>query len=174
MPTPSAPPLEPEEEDIHIIMLPCSQCSYETNTNVELNHHNETQHDARQKDYRGIVATKYPIGHAQLAINRNINNVEHKCSECQSVFTVESMLNAHMNNTHNVNYRHDCSQCSKVFNTKEDAAEHMKNSHSGGFSIETAMHKMSEQLSTISERVQSLEQSSLTNFPNLGPNLRHK
>ena len=80
MPTPSAPLMEPEEEGIQLIS--CTQCSYATNTNVELKYHIETHHGARQKDYRGIVATNYPVGHAQWAKNRNMNNVEHKCSEC--------------------------------------------------------------------------------------------
>ena len=38
---------------------------YETNTKVELGYHIETHHGVRQKDYRGIVATKYPIGYPQ-------------------------------------------------------------------------------------------------------------
>ena len=175
MPTPSAPPLELDDEDVQLLdRLKCSQCNYETNTSVELNHHIETSHGARKKDYRGIVATQYPVGHAQWAKNRNMNNEEHRCSECPSVFTIESMLHAHISNTHNVNYKHTCPQCSNVFNTNLDVTDHIKQKHSGGFSIEAAFQKISEQMSTISERVQSLEQSSLTNFPNLGPSLRTK
>ena len=90
------------------------------------------------------------------------------------MFTIESMLHAHISNTHNVNYKHTCPQCSNVFNTNQDVNEHIKDKHSGGFSIETAFQKLSEQITTISGRVQSLELSSLTNFPNLGPSLRAK
>ena len=174
MPVPSAPPMEPEEEGTQLIRMKCSQCNYETNTNVELKYHIDTHHGARKKDYRGIVASKYHVGHAEWANNRNMNNEEYKCNECKSVFTIESMLHAHINNTHNINNSHNCSHCSNVFNTQEDVNEHMKQKHSGGFSIENAMRKMSEQLNTISGRVQSLEQGSLTNFPNLGPSLRPK
>ena len=50
--------------------------------------------------------------------------------------------------------------------------EHIKQNHSDGSSIEAAMQKMSEQISNISQKVESLKQSSLTNFPNLGPTLK--
>ena len=69
MHAPSAPPYEPEEA---IVMYPCPQCSYKTNTNVELNYHIETNHGARKKDYRGIVANKFPVWHAQWATNKNL------------------------------------------------------------------------------------------------------
>ena len=79
-----------------------------------------------------------------------------------------------MNNTHNVNYRSNCSQCSKVFNTNQDLDIHINQSHVSGFSIEAAFNKMSEKFDTFSERLQILEHKSLTNFPNLGPQLREK
>ena len=40
MPTPSAPPLELNYEDVQLLeRIKCSQCNYETNTSVEINHH---------------------------------------------------------------------------------------------------------------------------------------
>ena len=175
MPLPSAPPLELDDEDVQLLeRVKCPQCSYETNSNIELGHHIESQHGARQKDYRGIVATKYPVGHPQWAINRNMNQDEHKCNECNSVFTIESMLHAHISYTHNINNKHICTKCSQVFNTNKDMNEHINQNHGGGFSIEAAMQQMSAQINNISLKVQSLEQSSLTNFPNLGPTLRKK
>ena len=171
MPAPSAPPYEPEGE---IQMLPCSQCRYETNTNVELNYHIETHHGARQKSNGVIVANNFPVGHAQWAMNRNMNQDEHKCNECKSVFTNESVLHAHISNTHTGSNRHNCAQCNKVFNTKEDLNQHIGQSHGGGFSIEATLLKLSERFDTFSERLQSLEQKSLTNFPNLGPRLEKK
>ena len=173
MPLPSAPPLD-DEEIQWLEQFKCTQCKYETNTKVELGYNIETNHGVRQKDYRGIVATKYPIGHPQWAINQNMNTEEHKCNECHSVFTIESMLHAHMSHHHITNNMHPCTKCRQVFNTNKDMTEHMKQNHSDGFSIEAAMQKMSEQISNISQKVQSLEQSSLTNFPNLGPTLKKK
>ena len=173
MPLPSAPPLD-DEEIQWLEQFKCTQCNYETNTKVELGYHIETNHGVRQKDYRGIVATKYPIGHPQWAINQNMNTEEHKCNECHSVFTIESMLHAHMSHHHITNNMHPCTKCRQVFNTNKDMTEHIKQNHSDGFNIEAAMQKMSEQISNISQKVQSLEQSSLTNFPNLGPNLKKK
>ena len=169
------PPLELDDEEVPWLeRVKCSHCNYESNSNVEIGYHIETQHGARQKDYRGIVATKYPIGHPQWAINRNMNQEEHKCNECNSVFTIESMLHAHMSHAHNTYNMHTCTKCSKVFNKIMDMNEHIKQNHSSGFSIEAAMQKMSEQISNISLKVQSLEHSSLTNFPNLGPALMKK
>ena len=175
MPLPSAPPLELDDEDIQLLeRVKCQQCNYETNTNFELGHHIETHHGARKKDYRGIVATKYPVGHPQWAINRNMNQEEHKCNECNSVFTIESMLHAHISHSHYNTNMHTCTKCSMVFNTNKDMIDHIKKNHSSGFSIEAAMQKMSEQINNISHKVQSLEQSSLTNFPNLVPILGKK
>ena len=83
MPVPSAPPHEPEGEIQWLERFKCSQCNYETNTNIELKHHIETNHGARKKDYGEIVANQYPVGHEQWATNRNMNKDEHKCNECK-------------------------------------------------------------------------------------------
>ena len=171
MHAPSAPPYEPEED---IVLYPCSHCSYKTNTQVELKYHIETNHGACKKDYRGIVANNFPVGHAQWAMNQNMNQVEHKCNECKSVFTIESMLNAHISNIHNGNNRHNCAQCNTYFITKEDLNKHVDQSHGGGSSIQATLLKLSEKFDTFSERLHFLEQKSLTNFPNLGPRLEKK
>ena len=171
MHAPSAPPYEPEEA---IVMYPCPQCSYKTNTNVELNYHIQTNHGARRKEHRGIVANKFPVGHAQWAMNKNISQDEHKCNECNLVFTVESMLHAHISNMHNGNNRHNCAQCNKDCNTKEDLSKHIDQSHGGGSSIEATLLKLSERFDIMANRLESLESSSLTNFPNLGPRLSQK
>ena len=174
MPAPSAPPLE--DEDIEFLPRnKCDQCGYETNTETEFKWHRETQHGARIKEFRGITVTNkttYPVGHPQWAIDRN-KSTEYKCNECTSVFNIESMFNAHMTREHNTNFSHTCTKCNQIFHTKEEVEEHIK-SHATGFSIEAAVMKMSEQMNTISQRVESLEQSSLTHFPNLGPQLRKK
>ena len=172
MPVPSAPPLE--DEDVELIERnKCGQCSNETNTKIKFNWHIETQHGTRRKEFVGITATSkavYPVGHPQWAIDRN-RVMEHKCIECTEVFTVESMLNAHMKRYHNTNFSHSCTQCIKTFHTKEELSEHIKQCHVG-FNIEAAIMKMSNQMNTIVHRVESLERSSLTHFPNLGPPLR--
>ena len=103
-----------------------------------------------------------------------MNQEEHKCNECNSVFTIESMLHAHISHSHYNTNMHTCTKCSMVFNTNKDMIDHIKKNHSSGFSIEAAMQKMSEQINNISHKVQSLEQSSLTNFPNLVPILGKK
>ena len=174
MPAPSAPPLD--DEDVQLLDTnKCDQCCYETNTNTEFKWHMETQHGTNRKEFRGIPATtttKYPVGHPQWAINRNTIS-EYKCNECTSVFTVESMFNAHMTREHITSFSHPCTKCNQIFHTKEEVEEHMK-SHTTGFSIEAAFMKISEQINNISQRVVSIEQSSLTHFPNLGPPLRKK
>ena len=95
------------------------------------------------------MTTKYPVGHPQWAINRNMNQKEHRCNECHSVFTIESMLHAHISNAHNSDNMHTCTQCSKVFTTNKDVTDHIKQNHSSGFSIEAAMRKMSEQINKV-------------------------
>ena len=122
-------------------------------------------HGARPKDYRGIQATGYPVGHAQWAASRN--RAEYKCKECISEFTVESMLREHITREHNTNFSHSCTQCSKLFNTSAELEEHVKQIHSTASSFEATLNKISKQMETMSERLQSLETSSLTNFPNL-------
>ena len=154
----------------------CGQCGYETNTESEFKWHTESHHGARKKEFRGIVATNktiYPVGHPQWATDRN-RITEYNCSECTSVFTVESMLSAHMTRNHNTSFSHSCTQCSNIFHTKEELEDHTKQNHVIGFNIEAAINKMSEQMNQISHRVESIEQSSLTHFPNLGPQLRKK
>ena len=120
-----------------------------------------------QKDYRGINAIQYPVGHAQWAANRNTNTIEYKCKECTSVFTVESMLTRHISHVHNTNYNYICTQCKNVFNTSVELNEHVQKTHNNG--MEAAMMKISQQINTMASRLESLESSSLTNFPNLGP-----
>ena len=171
---PSAPPYDPEGEVQFLERLICSQCSYETNTNIELTHHIETIHGARPRNHGGVVANTFPVGHAQWAMNRNMKQDEYICNECKLVFTNKTILDAHMSTKHNVNHKNNCSQCNKLFNTKEELNEHMNQSHNVGFSIEAALLKMSEKFDTFSERLQSLEQKSMTNFPNLGPHLKEK
>ena len=175
MPTPSAPILE--DEDVYILeRKKCDQCEYETNTETEFKWHMETNHGARKKEFRGIIATQktiYPVGHPQWATDRN-KITEYKCNECTSVFTVESMLNAHITRIHNTSFSHSCTKCSNIFHTKEELEEHTKQNHDNGFNIEAAMMKISEQINNISHRVESIEQSYLTHFPNLGPPLRSK
>ena len=60
-----APPYEPEGEVQFLERISCSQCNYETNTNVELTHHIETNHGSCQRDQRVFVANRFPVGHAQ-------------------------------------------------------------------------------------------------------------
>ena len=172
MPIPSAPPLLPEEDVQLMERKKCNQCSYETNTDTEFNHHIESKHGAHQKDYRGIKATGYPIGHAMWATNKNMNTTEHKCNECNSVFSDESRLRAHMSKNHNSNYNHTCKNCSIVFNTNIEIIEHINKTHNNGSNIEMAVLNMSKLMETFSQRLQSIEQMSLTNFPNLGPQLK--
>ena len=152
----------------------CVHCKYETNTETEFKWHAETQHGARPKEAKGIKVTsaqKYPIGHPQWAAQRNINSNIHdyKCKECTAEFTIESMLTAHIDRTHNVKYIYNCTQCNNVFSKREEVGEHMKQKHSTTNSMETEVSKLSEQLSVFTQRLESLERSSLTNFPNLMP-----
>ena len=171
---PSAPPYDPEGEVQFVERITCSQCNYETNTNIELGYHIKTIHGARPRNLGGFVTDTFPVGHAQWAINRNMKQDEHLCNECKLVFTNKTILHAHMSNKHNANHNNNCSKCSKLFDTKESLNEHMNQSHGGGFSIEAAFLKMSEKIDTFSERLQSLEQKYLSNFPNLGPHLKEK
>ena len=172
MPIPSATLLL-QDEDVQLLeRKKCNQCGYETNTDTEFIHHAESQHGARQKDYRGIKATGYPIGHAQWATNKNMTPTEHKCNECNSVFSVESMLRAHISRDHNSNYNHKFKNCSTVFSSENEMNEHINKTHNNESSIETAMLKISKQMETFSERLQLIEQMSLTYFPNLGPQLK--
>ena len=165
MPLPSAPPFEPEEEIQMLPRVKCSQCSYETNTETERKYHIETAHGARPKDYRGIKATFYPVGHPQWAAQRN--QTEHKCSECDSVFSIESMLNAHIDRDHNSNYPFTCTQCSSVFRFKKEVDDHVKKTHNTSSNVEASLNKISNQMDHFAQRLVMLEQSSLTNFPNL-------
>ena len=151
----------------------CSHCSYETNTETEIKYHIESVHGAIKKDYRGIKASGFPSGHPQWAAHRNSNMADYKCSECPSVFNLESMLNAHINRTHNSNFGHNCRQCKNVFNTEEEMLEHIKKTHNTQ-NLENIFLKISDQIDTISQRLLSLEQRSMTNFPNLGPQLVKK
>ena len=161
---PSAPPLE--TEDIQWLpRMKCVQCSYETNTKIELDYHIELQHGARPKDYRGIQVTGYPVGHAQWAASRN--RAEYKCKECTSEFTIESMLRKHISREHNTNFSKNCTKCSKLFNSNEELVQHVKLTHINDTNVETTLNKICNQMNTISDRLNSLEQSSLTNFPNL-------
>ena len=151
-----------------IILLPrtkCSQCNYETNTETERKFHIETVHGARPKDYRGIKATSYPVGHPEWAALRN--QTDYKCKECTSVFSVESMLSAHISRDHNTNYPFTCNHCRNVFRTKEEVDEHIKKVHNTNSSIEEIVIKMSNQMEQMSQRMASFERSSLTNVPNL-------
>ena len=50
----------------------------------------------------------------------------------------------------------------------------MNQSHGVKFNIEATLLKMSEKFDTFSDRLQLLENKSLTNFPNLGPQLKEK
>ena len=111
---------------------------------------------------------------AQWATNRNMNTNEYKCKECISVFTVESMMTQHMISVHNSNYNHICTDCKNVFNTKEELNAHVQKIHKNGSNMEAAVLKISQQIDTMAKRLESLEASSLTNFPNLGPQLRKK
>ena len=162
---PSAPPMEPEEELQVRPRNKCTQCRYETNTETEIKFHIKTVHGARPKYYRGIKATSYPVGHQQWAAL--CNQTEHKCKECPSVFSVESMLNAHISRDHNTNYPFSCTHCKNVFRTKEEVDKHVQNMHNVNSSIEEIVIKMSNQMDQMSKRIASFEQSSLTNFPNL-------
>ena len=172
--TSQVPSNKPDSEEVVFLeRKKCSQCNYETNTETEIKYHIEVEHGARKKDYQGIKASGFPIGHAQWAAGRNANAVEHKCTECPSVFNIESMLNAHISRAHNTNYGHICSQCKNVFNNQEEVNEHIKKTHSNQ-NLETVFLKISNQMNTISQRLESLEQRSLTNFPNLGPQLERK
>ena len=120
------------------------------------------------------MANTFPVGHAQWAINRNMKQNKHTCNECKSVFTDENMLHTHMITTHNGNFRNNCSQCSIAFDSKEDLNGHINQSHGEKFNIEATLLKMSEKFDTFSDRLQLLENKSLTNFPNLGPQLKEK
>ena len=107
MPVPSAPPMESPQEEVHLLeRKKCDQCGYETNTETERKYHIETQHGARQKDYRGVKATNFPVGHAQWAASRNENTLQYKCMECNRVFGLESMLNEHISRAHNTTFSH--------------------------------------------------------------------
>ena len=173
MPEPSALPMEPDTKEIPLLdRMKCSQCSYETNTNTELKYHTETQHGVRHKETRGINAIRYPVGHAQWAANRNTNTAEYKCKECISVFTVESMMTQHINSVHNTNYKYTCTHCKNVFSTNVELNAHVHKIHNNG--MEAAVIKISQQLDTMGKRLESLESSSLTHFPNLGPQLNKK
>ena len=171
---PSAPPYDPEGEVQFVERITCSQCNYETNTNIELGYHIETIHGACTRNNGGIVTNTFPVGHTQWAINQNMKQDEHLCNECKLVFTNKTILHAHMSNKRNANHNNNCSKCSKLFDTKEGLNEHMNQNHGGCFSIEAALLKITEKIDTFSERLQSLEQKSLTIFPNLGPHLKEK
>ena len=169
--TSSALLMEPQDVEL-LDTKKCTICSYETNTEVEFKWHRETQHGARPKEFKGITATtttRYPIGHAQWAANKNMS--EYKCMECTSVFTVESMLNEHINQIHNNKYNHQCKQCSNVFSSQGDMSRHIQEKHKEVSSLESAILKISQHMETISQRIDSIEHKSLTNFPNLGPQL---
>ena len=173
----SAISLEPNSE-IEIPPLErkiCQQCGYVTNTDTEFKCHAETIHGARNKDYRGITATsaaKYPIGHAKWAANKNGN--VHKCKECDSEFNIESMLIAHTDRIHNTNFSHTCSQCAKLFHAQEEVTKHISINHKENTDIENALNNISQQMGKLSDRINSIEQASLTNFPNLGQQLQRK
>ena len=178
---PSAPPMESVlEEEVQLLERKiCAHCKYETNTETEFKWHVETQHGARPKEAKGITVTsaqKYPIGHPQWAAHKNINSNIHdyKCKECAAEFTIESMLTAHIDRAHNVKYIFNCTQCNNVFSKREEVGEHMKQKHSTTNSMETVVSKLSEQLSVFTQRLESLERSSLTNFPNLMPRASQK
>ena len=85
------------------------------------------------------------------------------------MFTLESMFNEHMNGIHNVNYRMKCTKCSNVFNSQEEVEEHVKQKHNNGSSLESAVLQMCQKMNSMSQKIGSLEQNSLTNFPNLTP-----
>ena len=95
--------------------------------------------------------------------------IEHKCNECKTVFSVESMLNEHMYREHNRNFNVKCNQCGNVFNTKDELDQHVQKRHSENANIENIVLKMSKQMDSMAQRMESLERSSLTNFPNLPP-----
>ena len=115
---------------------------------------------------------KYPVGHAQWAANRNKKTVEYKCKECISVFTVESMMTQHITSVHNTNYNYTCTHCRNVFNTNVELNEHVQKMHTTD--MEAVVYKISQQMDTFAKRLESIESSSLTNFPNLGPQLKRK
>ena len=144
------------------------------NTDTEYKWHIETQHGARPKETKGLPVTSahsFPVGHAQWASDRNKTSSEnqYKCKECTAVFTLESMFNEHMNGIHNVNYSMKYTKCSNVFNSHEEVEEHVKQKHNNVSSLESAVLQMCQQMNSMSQKIESLERNSLTNFPNLVP-----
>ena len=131
------------------------------NTDTEYKWHIETQHGARPKEAKGInaiSAKSYPVGHAQWASDRNRTNsdCQYKCKECAAEFNIESMLTAHMNGIHNINYIFNCPQCKNVFNNQKEVDEYVKQKHNSTSNLESAVFKMCQQINTMSEKIESL------------------